>query len=133
MLPEGYSRDHSQFSLARFEQWAQEALQALPSNFRNKIDNVAIFVQDEPDLHLLRSMKLPRGSTLFGVYQGIPLNKRGHYYMNVMPDQIIIFRRPILRFYRTEASIKKQIRDTLIHEIGHHFGMTESEIQNAMG
>jgi predicted Zn-dependent protease with MMP-like domain len=125
-------RNTDRYSIELFEQWAEEAWQDLPFEFKNHVANLAIFVHDDPDPALLRSMNLSRRSTLLGVYQGVPLSHRGSYYMNVLPDSIILFRNSILRICRTEEDIKQQIRMTLIHEIGHHFGLSESEIRDAM-
>jgi predicted Zn-dependent protease with MMP-like domain len=119
--------------LNQFEIWAKESWESLPEEFRDQVANLAIFVEEEPSRELLESMGISsRRSLLLGVYHGVPLHLRGASYMNVLPDSIILFRQPILRICKNEKAIRKQIRETLIHEIGHYFGMSEEEIRDAM-
>lgn len=115
-----------------FEKWAQEEWDSLPEIFKNQVENLAIFVQDEPDEELLRRMKIRNKYQLLGLYSGVPLKYRGSYYMNVMPDSITLFMNPILQQCRSIDDIRHQVRKTLIHEIAHHFGFSESQIRDAM-
>lgn len=112
----------------RFRKLVKEALDSLPEEFAKRLSNVSIVVEDFASLELLRSMKLPPWALLFGLYQGVPQTKRGNY-TSVLPDKITIFKNAIERVARTEEEIKAQIRATLIHEVGHHFGMTEEQLR----
>lgn len=105
----------------------------MPSEFREKMDNVSIFVEDFPSLEQIKKFKLrEENKTLLGLYEGIPKTKRGNYGIGgAVPDKITLFRYPILSFVRSERELVKQIKDILFHEIGHHFGMSEAEIKKA--
>ena len=110
----------------RFRELVVEALESLPGDLAGAMENVDVVVEDEPDPSMLRQLS-PRG-TLFGLYQGIPLTKRG-YYDRALPDKITIFRGPITRAFRTPDAIREQVRKTVIHEVGHHFGITDSRLR----
>ncbi len=112
-----------------FERIVEEALRSLPRNIRKRIDNVEVFVEDEP------SEDDPgdrRTTELFGVYEGVPLLQRGGGYSGVNPDRIVIFRKPILRHFRDRSSIIRQIQLTVLHELGHHLGFNEEEIRRVI-
>lgn len=109
-----------------FEDLVAEALDLLPDEIAARLDNVEVVVEDEPPPEYLRS--LPRGHTLFGLYHGIPLTKRGPSYGNVLPDKISIYRGPITRRMRSADAIRAQVRRTVIHEIGHYFGIEEDRL-----
>ena len=113
---------------ARFEEIAQEEFDALPERFREAIENVRIVVEDEPP-------PSRRGKTtiLLGEYHGVPLKHRGAEYgvFPVVPDTITLFRINILSLAEDDVSIRRNIRETLIHEIAHYYGMSESDIRRA--
>lgn len=111
-----------------FEGLVQQALRSIPPEFRNRIHNLAIIVEDEPDQRLLDELEVPPGETLFGLYSGTPLTERGWDYGNRLPDRITIYQGPHERAY-DEEEIVIAIGETLIHEIGHYFGMSEEEIE----
>jgi predicted Zn-dependent protease with MMP-like domain len=114
-----------------FEYLVSEALDELPQEFAERLVNVEVVVEDEPGLELLRSMGLdPQRDTLFGLYQGVPLHLRGDSYGGVLPDKITIFYRPLLRACRTPDRIRRQVRRTVIHEIGHFFGLNDRAIRD---
>jgi len=114
-----------------FEDLVREVLDELPEEFAQRIDNVAVVIEDEPAPELLRSLGLhPHRDTLFGLYQGVPLHARGASYGNVLPDKITIFYRPLLRACRTPDQIRRQVRTTVIHEIAHFFGMNDRQIRD---
>jgi predicted Zn-dependent protease with MMP-like domain len=116
-----------------FEQLVAEVLDSLPEKFGGKLQNVAIVVEDWPNTHHLLAGKVKPGMTLFGLYEGVPQTKRGQY-MAVLPDKISIFAGPILMAAGQNMNeIRKQIQSTVLHEIGHHFGMSEKEIREAQG
>ncbi len=112
----------------RFRKLVGEALDSLPKEFAEKLNNVSVTVEDSPTAWQLRSLRLPPRALLFGLYQGIPQPKRGNYYSNI-PDKITIFKNSILRVSRTEEEIRAQVRATVIHEIGHHFGLSDSQLK----
>jgi len=115
-----------------FEQYVQEALDTLPPEFARKLENVEIVIEDYPTVDHYRSARVHPGRALLGLYQGIPQNRRGNGYVFVLPDKITIFQKPIEWLHQTPEAVKEQVRKTVLHEIGHHFGMTESEIADAM-
>ena len=108
-----------------FEDLVAEALDSLPEDIAALINNVDIVVEDEPPQEYVRG--LPRGHTLFGHYHGIPLTGRS-VYDRALPDKISIYRGPITRFFRSPDRIREQVRKTVIHEIGHHFGIDEARL-----
>ena len=117
-----------------FEDLVDEAVESLPSEFSNLLENVSIIVEDLPSGYQMHKMR-QKGvhGMLLGLYEGVPQTKRGHYGIGgALPDKITIFRLPILRISRTNKEVKKQVRDTVLHEIGHHFGMSEEQIHDAM-
>lgn len=115
---------------AAFEQAVEEALYDLPDEFARHLGNVAVLIEDEPSPELLRSLGLsPRHDTLFGLYRGVPLDQRPAAHGNMLPDTISIFYRPLLRACASPARLRREIRKTVIHEIGHYFGLGEEEIR----
>jgi len=115
-------------SYEEFEQLVIDALATLPSQILDRMENVAITVQDWPTRAQLRSSEVPPGSTLFGLYQGVPLTRRTSHYGLVPPDRITIFRGPLLSHFQTPEAITDQVRRTVVHEIAHYFGMDEAQI-----
>jgi len=116
-----------------FEQVAQEAFESLPRGLQEKVENVHIVVEDEPSEQTLSRSRIRRGSLLLGLYEGIPLNRRGDDYGRypVVPDKITLYRSAILSVARSESAVRETIRDVLIHEIAHYFGMTERQVREA--
>ena len=112
-----------------FEQLVADALASLPGRFRKAMSNIAIIVEDEPARELLREMEVEPPDTLFGLYQGTPLTERGWGYGNTLPDRILLFQRPHEREAEDDEDLVASITETLIHEIGHYFGLSEEEIE----
>jgi predicted Zn-dependent protease with MMP-like domain len=116
------------FDKTQFERIVGDALEALPEQFRYALDNVAIVVEDEPTREQLDDMDLGgEGDELFGLYQGVPLTEREHHHM-ALPDRIVIFRGPLLRCFHTPKRLGVEIRRTVIHELGHHMGLSDEEM-----
>ncbi len=115
-----------------FEKLVQEGIEQIPLEFRQKLDNVAIFVSPYPSPDQQRKINLRAGWTLFGLYEGVPLTKRGTNYAMAMPDRITIFQGPIQNATRGDVNRMREIvRNTVWHEIAHHFGMDENEVREA--
>lgn len=114
---------------ATFEQLVAEALAGIPRRFRKAMANLVIAVEDEPSVELLREMDIDPPDTLFGLYQGTPLTERGWGYGNTLPDRILLFQGPHEREADDEDDLVASIGETLIHEIGHYFGLSEDEIE----
>jgi len=118
-----------ELSERRFRELVAEALDGLPAEFAELLDNVAVVVEDEPapeDLAAL-GMDPDEGDELLGLYQGIPLDARGFDYGG-LPDRVVIYRGPILRIARTRREVVEQVRETVLHELGHHFGLEEDDL-----
>lgn len=114
---------------AQFESLVAEGIDALPEKFLRKLRNVAIVVEKEPSRTQLRVMNVRRGWTLFGLYEGVPQTARGSSYGWVLPDKITIFQKPIEGAAESDEEIRTIVRDTVWHEIAHHFGMEEGEVR----
>lgn len=114
---------------ARFEQLVADALGTIPSRFRRAMSNIAIVVEDEPSSELLRDLDIEPPDTLFGLYQGTPLTERGWQYGNALPDRILLFQGPHEREAQDDEDLVCSVAETLIHEIGHYFGLSEEEIE----
>jgi len=117
--------------LPTFEQLVDDALSSLPGEIAGWLDNVAIVIAEWPSPEQLVQAGLRRGSLLFGLYVGVPKTHRGLTYGETVPDKIVIFRQPILRICRTPDQIRAQVRRTVLHEIGHHFGLDEGQLRSA--
>lgn len=113
----------------RFTELVEEALREIPKRFRREMKNVAVIVEDEPSPAILEEMDIDPGDTLFGLYQGTPLPERGWSYGNTLPDRISIFQRPIEDACQDDEEIRDCVAETVIHEFGHYFGMSEEEIE----
>jgi predicted Zn-dependent protease with MMP-like domain len=103
----------------RFDEYMQAALEALPLDLRAQMSNVELVVEDEP----------PPGQPLLGLYQGVPLTRRGSYYAGALPDKITIYRGPLERLYGHDpAMLRDQVRRVVLHEIAHHFGISDERL-----
>jgi predicted Zn-dependent protease with MMP-like domain len=116
-----------------FKKIIGKAIDGLPQEFKDKIENVAIVVADWPSPEQLRLVaKEGRGGLLLGLYQGIPKTKRGNYGIGpTLPDKITIFKIPLLAISKSYDEAVNNIKETVIHEIAHHFGMTDEDIKKA--
>jgi len=106
----------------RFEELVEETIKNLPRKFKKYLNNIAIIVEDKPS-------DLDTYNFVLGIYHGVPLKHRGAFYGNVPPDIIVIYKEPIERVCRTEKEIKRKVREVVLHEIGHYFGLSEKELR----
>ncbi|MFA6356511.1 MAG: metallopeptidase family protein [Candidatus Omnitrophota bacterium] len=102
-----------------FEKLVIEAAESLPDEFKKKLENIDIVIEDG------------KPGPLLGLYQGVPLSQRMHYYSNVMPDKITIFKNNIESMCRTDDDIKEAVRRTVIHEIAHYFGISDEHMKRS--
>jgi len=114
-----------------FEELVEEAINTLPDKYKEKMENIIVVIEELPSAELLTEMGISSPYHLLGLYRGIPYTKRGIWYRNVMPDKIIIFKRPIEVRCKNKEDIKESVRKVVIHEIGHYFGLGEAELRNA--
>lgn len=112
-----------------FRELVEEAIDTIPAKFAREVRNLAIVIEDEPSDELLEEMGMEPGDSLLGLYQGTPMNERGWGYGNQLPDRITLFQDVIEDDCEgDEDEIVVAIGETLIHELGHYFGMTEEQI-----
>jgi predicted Zn-dependent protease with MMP-like domain len=102
----------------RFEELASEALDSIPEGLARYMDNVAVVVADRSE-----------GHRLFGLYQGVPLTNRGNHYSGVVPDKITLYEEEISSVCSNETELIAQIRKTVIHEVAHHFGISDPRLK----
>jgi predicted Zn-dependent protease with MMP-like domain len=116
-------------SYEEFDQVVTEVVGGLPKEFRERIDNVEIVVADYPSRSMMR--RVPRGRMLLGLYQGVPQKHRGAWYgmRPVMPDRITLFKKNIEAICSSREAVYHRIRKTLLHEIGHHFSMSDKDLR----
>ena len=114
----------------RFESLVAKAVELLPEEFREQLDNIDVVVEDMPSRRQIGKQNLSRGYTLLGLYEGVPLTERTSNYGLVPPDKITIFQIPIEESCPSgeETEIKNQIRQTVLHEIAHHFGIDDDRL-----
>jgi predicted Zn-dependent protease with MMP-like domain len=113
---------------AAFEQLVAEAIELVPRRFRREIRNLALIVEDEPSPDLLTEMDIEPPDSLYGLYSGTPLTERTWAHGNALPDRITLYQRPIEEDCADEDEMRAVIGETLIHEVGHYFGLSEEEI-----
>ena len=115
--------------LERFERHVMDAVDSLPPDFLNRLENLEVVVETAPDAEQLTSLEMGPQESLLGLYEGVPLTERTSYYGMVAPDKITIFKEPIEDCCRSDAEVIRQIRDTVYHEIAHHFGIDDPRIE----
>jgi predicted Zn-dependent protease with MMP-like domain len=113
----------------RFRRLVSEAIDTIPREFRQHLGNIAIVVEDEPADELLEDMDIEPPDTLFGLYQGTPLPERQWAHGNALPDRITLFQGPIEDCCESDEDVVTEIGETLIHEVGHYFGLSEEELE----
>jgi predicted Zn-dependent protease with MMP-like domain len=112
----------------RFEGLVTQAIESLPQEFQERMENVDIIIADRPTPGQARSLRGRPGEILLGLYEGVPLTRRGDHYDIVMPDKISIFQKNIERVCRNDDEIIAEVRKVVIHEIAHHFGISDARL-----
>ncbi len=112
-----------------FRTLVDQALLLVPEEFRDAMHNIAIVVEDEPSARQLAEVEIEPPGTLLGLYEGTPLTERGWARENILPDKITLFQGPIEESATDREDVVIAITETLIHEIGHYFGLSEEEIE----
>ena len=115
---------------AEFERLVAEAVDLIPKRFRREMKNLALVVEDAPSAELLEEMEIEPPDSLYGLYHGTPLPERTWGFGNNLPDRITIYQQPIEEDSDDEDEMRKVIGETLIHEVGHYFGMSEEQIED---
>ncbi len=110
----------------RFVDLVEEVLDALPEQFRERIQNLAVMVEDRPAENIAQSRK----GLVLGVYQGVPATQKSVFDMSYGPDRIVIYQKNIEAVCSTEAEIRHEVRQTVLHELGHYFGMDEEQLKD---
>ncbi|QGF24891.1 metallopeptidase family protein [Raineyella fluvialis] len=102
-----------------FEAYVDAAIASVPEALLDLVENCILVIEDDPPADM---------PSLLGLYQGVPLDRRGHYYSGVLPDRILIFRRPLVRMCATVEELQEQVRITVVHEIAHFFGIDDARL-----
>lgn len=113
----------------QFEALVERSLRTLPKRFKSRLENIAVVVEDWPDDEELAEMGIEPPDTLYGLYRGVDLTHRDASYGNVLPDTVTIYQGPIEEDCADEAEMAEVVRDTVIHEIGHYFGLSDEEME----
>ena len=112
-----------------FQELVQQALDNLPDEYAKLLSNVAVVVEDEPSPDLLADLEMEEDEDLLGLYQGLSIDNESFFQAGgQLPAKISIYRGPILRICRTKKEVVQEVRDTVVHEIGHHFGFDDDEM-----
>lgn len=113
----------------QFEALVERALKGLPRRFRRKLENIAVVVEDWTDEATLEEMEIEPPDTLYGLYRGTDLTRRDSFYGGVLPDVITVFQGPIQEDCDTVAEMEELVQDTVVHEIGHYFGLDDDRLE----
>lgn len=114
-----------------FENFVSEAIDNIPNQYQSKLKNVVFKVETEPSLEQRKKLGLRNCDALFGLYEGVPLTKRNGAVHSIVPDVITVFMHPMVDIYKDEISLKKQIFETIWHEVAHYFGLDHTQIHKA--
>jgi len=113
----------------KFEWLVARAIESLPGEFRERLENIDVVVADAPTRAQLRVLEGKRGETLLGLYEGVPLTKRSRYYGMVIPDKITIFQKPIEAICKNDNQIIAEVQRVVRHGIAHHFGISDDRLR----
>jgi predicted Zn-dependent protease with MMP-like domain len=114
-----------------FQEYMESALESIPDDFKSKFDNIVFIIEQHPSEHDLSRLGIGNKSDLLGLYSGIPYTHRNTWYAGANPDRIILFQKNIEPLCRTKEELIAKIREVVIHEVAHYFGMTDAEIRKA--
>ncbi len=112
-----------------FERLVARALRTLPKRFKEKVENVAVVVEDWPDDETLADLGIEPPDTLYGLYRGVDLTERNSSYGNCLPDTVTIYQGPIEEDCATPSEMADVVRETVMHELGHYFGLDDDELR----
>jgi predicted Zn-dependent protease with MMP-like domain len=115
----------------KFQNYIELSLESIPQNFKEKLDNIVFIVEDYPSKNDMERLGLVQKEQLLGLYSGVPFTHRTTSYAGTIPDRIILFQKNIESICYSEEELKNKIREVIIHEIAHYFGMNEKQIRNA--
>ncbi|MCP5066011.1 MAG: metallopeptidase family protein [bacterium] len=110
-----------------FEALVERAMERLPEEFAELLDNIAVVMENEPEPELKHEMGMDAEEELLGLYLGVPFGERDSAYSS-LPDQVVLYRGPLVRISRDRRELIREVRDTLVHEIGHYFGLSDEEM-----
>lgn len=113
----------------RFESLVIQAVENLPEEFRDRLENIDIFVADRPTREQLATLGNDKDYTLLGLYEGVPLTERSHGYGMVVPDRITVFQKSIEAMCRSDNQVVSEVRRVVLHEIAHHFGIDDARLK----
>jgi predicted Zn-dependent protease with MMP-like domain len=114
-----------------FDQMVNEAIDNIPKQYSDKLDNVIFKIEDEPSFSQRNKLGLRKCDALFGLYEGVPLTRRGGAVHSIVPDVITIFRIPMIQIFTNKPELKAQIFETVWHEVAHYFGLNHQRIHSA--
>ncbi len=117
----------------QFEALVERALRRLPAKFKEMLANIAVVVEDWPDDETLAELEIDPPDTLYGLYRGVDLTHRDSNYGNVLPDTVTIYQGPIEEDCADEREMAELVRDTVVHEIGHYFGLDDETMERIEG
>lgn len=118
-------------SETEFHRLVDESIETIPEIFKSKLDNIVFIIEDYPGADDMRRLNLKDITSLLGLYSGVPYTHRSTWYAGTVPDRILLFRKNIEAVCRSEEELRSKIREVIIHEIAHYFGMGEKEIRDA--
>ena len=113
-----------------FERLVEQAFESLPDQFKGLLDNVVVLIEDWPDAEMLKSLGMDDDETLFGLYEGDPLTSYGRDFGMTEPDRIYIFKGPLEEVCETPEELIDEVRKTVLHEVGHFFGLNEGQVEH---
>ena len=116
-------------SRKEFEKNVVSALKRIPKSLKKKMENIDVVVEDRASQDLLSEMGLRSPFDLLGLYQGVPIDRRGFHYGNVLPDKITLFQIPIESICKTREEIEEKVKEVVIHEVGHYFGLNDKRLR----
>ncbi len=116
-------------SRQEFEQLVREAIAGIPLEFRRRLENVDFALEDGPTPDIRSQLRLGSSSELLGLYQGVPITRRGADYGNVLPDKITLYPETIAAACPDRTALKREIRRVVLHEVGHYFGLSDETLR----